>query len=162
MKPIGYWTIAAADAEKLRPEVVERIREQLRAATDEGQEVIVVEGMRLIWMVAEIAGYVRAEITTEIYQELERAYAKHGRDRWGRHEAYAIILEELEEAWDAIKADAPPERVRAELIQVAAMVYRYLETGDRYLSQTWTTIPDGDPGPIGTEPAHDNPARGRL
>ena len=74
----------------------------------------------------------RGDIQRAIERELEHAYAKHGRERWGRHEAYAIILEELEEAWEAIKSDAPSADVQAELVQVAAMCYRYLETGDRY------------------------------
>lgn len=64
--------------------------------------------------------------------EVERAYAKHGRDQWGRHEFYAILKEEVDELWDAIKADEPQEQVLAELVQVAAMCLRYAETGDRY------------------------------
>jgi NTP pyrophosphatase (non-canonical NTP hydrolase) len=74
----------------------------------------------------------RERIMTMITDELDRAYAKHGRDQWGRHEFYAILKEEIDELWDAIKADMPMEEVRAEAIQVAAMVIRYLETGDRY------------------------------
>jgi len=67
-----------------------------------------------------------------IASELDRAYAKHGRGQWGRHEFYAILKEEVDEMWDAIKADDPIEDVRNEAIQIAAMVFRYLETGDRY------------------------------
>jgi N-acetylglucosamine kinase-like BadF-type ATPase len=64
--------------------------------------------------------------------ELERAYAKHGKAQWGRHEFYAILKEEVDELWDAIKDDAPHKKVEVEAIQIAAMVFRYLETGDRY------------------------------
>lgn len=60
--------------------------------------------------------------------ELDRAYAKHGRERWSRHEFYAILLEEVEELWDAIKGDEPMDRVESELVQVAAMCFRYFET----------------------------------
>jgi NTP pyrophosphatase (non-canonical NTP hydrolase) len=60
--------------------------------------------------------------------ELERAYAKHGKASWTRHEFYGILKEEVDELWEAIKKDQPPKRVRAEAIQVAAMVFRYLET----------------------------------
>jgi len=74
----------------------------------------------------------RELIIQEIARELERAYTKHGRDQWGRHEWYAITKEELDEAWDAVKADAPQAELCAEIIQVAAMCIRYLETGDRY------------------------------
>lgn len=74
----------------------------------------------------------RSELFEAIENELELAYRKHGRDPWGRHEWYAITLEELDEAWAAIKADRPYAELRAEIIQVAAMCLRYLETGDRY------------------------------
>lgn len=74
----------------------------------------------------------RMSLLRSIAGELEHAYRKHGRDPWGRHEFYAILLEEVEELWEAIKADAPQEEVLAELRQVAAMCFRYVETGDRY------------------------------
>lgn len=63
-----------------------------------------------------------------IAKELDRAYSKHGRDPWSRHEFYAILLEEVDELWEAIKKDESPERVKAELTQVAAMCFRYWET----------------------------------
>lgn len=69
---------------------------------------------------------------TAVRDELTRAYAKHGGQQWGRHEFYGILKEEVDELWDAIKADEPFSRVRDEAIQVAAMPVRYLETGDRY------------------------------
>lgn len=75
----------------------------------------------------------RQSIMQAISHELDHAYGKHGRDQWGRHEFYAILKEEVDEMWDAIKADDPIEHVRKEAIQIAAMVVRYLETGDRYL-----------------------------
>ena len=78
----------------------------------------------------------RVEILAAIEAELIRAYAKHGSEPWGRHEWYAITLEELEEAWADIKGDRPQAQLEAEIIQVAAMCIRYLETGDRYRSQT--------------------------
>lgn len=74
----------------------------------------------------------RAKIVERIAAELDRAYAKHGREQWGRHEFYAIIKEELDEVWDNIKADGRQDELANEIIQVAAMAFRYLETGDRY------------------------------
>lgn len=74
----------------------------------------------------------RNEIYRRIDAELDRAYAKHGRPQWGRHEFYGIAKEEFDEMWDKIKLDEPQECVEAEAIQVAAMVVRYLETRDRY------------------------------
>ena len=41
------------------------------------------------------------------------------------HEGYAIVLEELEEAWDEIKSNNP-ERAKTEMRQVAAMALRFL------------------------------------
>lgn len=72
------------------------------------------------------------QVAHAIMCELERAYAKHGREQWGRHEFYAILKEEVDELWEDIKSDAPQENVRKEAIQIAAMVFRYLDTGDRY------------------------------
>ncbi|MCK9281558.1 MAG: hypothetical protein M0P71_13110 [Melioribacteraceae bacterium] len=45
------------------------------------------------------------------------------------HEAYAVIKEELDELWDEIKKSKDlrgSELIRKELIQVGAMVVRYL------------------------------------
>lgn len=74
----------------------------------------------------------RGILMARIGAELDRAYAKHGRDPWGRHEFYAILKEEVDELWDAIKRDAPDAELLPEIIQVAAMCFRYVETGDRY------------------------------
>lgn len=74
----------------------------------------------------------RQGLYARISAELDHAYAKHGREPWGRHEFYGILKEEVDELWDAIKGDEPYDNVRAEAIQVAAMCIRYLETGDRY------------------------------
>lgn len=74
----------------------------------------------------------RAKIVELIAAELDRAYAKHGTEQWGRHEFFAILKEEVDEVWDSIKADEPQEPLVKEIIQVAAMAFRYLETGDRY------------------------------
>lgn len=76
----------------------------------------------------------RERMFAAIAAELDRAYEKHGTEPWSRHEFYAILKEEVDELWDDIKADAPQDRVLAELIQVAAMCVRYYETGDRHRS----------------------------
>lgn len=74
----------------------------------------------------------RGEFWTRVQMEINGAYRKHGAEPWGRHEFYAILKEEVDELWDAIKSDAPQQEVEAELVQVAAMCLRYYETGDRY------------------------------
>ena len=63
-------------------------------------------------------------------EELVRAEGKHHRFHSG-HEGYAVLREELDELWDAVKAsksythyaDGP---VIAEAVQVAAMALRFL------------------------------------
>lgn len=58
--------------------------------------------------------------------ELQRAIAKHGVFN-SPHEAYAVILEELDELWDEVKRNnGRKEFALAEAIQVAAMGVRYV------------------------------------
>jgi len=43
-----------------------------------------------------------------------------------RHEGYAVIKEELDELWDAIKENATNDLVEEEAVQVGAMALRFL------------------------------------
>ncbi len=62
-------------------------------------------------------------ICSEFMSELDRARSKHPKPFNSAHEGYAIILEELEEAWEEIKKqERSNAKVRKELIQVGAMV----------------------------------------
>lgn len=70
----------------------------------------------------------REALFARINAELDRAYAKHGRVPWSRHEFYAVLLEEVDELWDDVKADASREHMDKEIVQVAAMCFRYWET----------------------------------
>lgn len=70
----------------------------------------------------------RQEFFDAVSTELDRAYAKHGNASWTRHEFYGVIAEEFEEMWDDIKADAPREQLDKEIVQVAAMCARFVET----------------------------------
>lgn len=67
-----------------------------------------------------------------VFEQVRAAFEKHGRKQWGRHEFYAILKEEVDELWDSIKADEPQESVCREALQIASVIFRYLETGDRY------------------------------
>jgi hypothetical protein len=51
-------------------------------------------------------------------------------DLHSNHEAYAVIKEEMDELWDEIKKSKDVKgnnQIRHELIQIGAMVVRYLE-----------------------------------
>lgn len=57
--------------------------------------------------------------------ELDRAKNKFPRPRSSAHEGYAVLLEEVDEAWDAIKAN-DVAHAKKEMIQVAAMAIRFI------------------------------------
>ncbi len=64
------------------------------------------------------------ELIGKVRHELHRAQTIHPRMN-GPHEAYAVILEELDEYWDEVKKKKPDrEKMRTELIQAAAMCLR--------------------------------------
>src|ERR1700722_16899223 len=65
-----------------------------------------------------------APIVREVLDELDRATALHGPFH-SSHEGWAVLLEEVEELWDEIRAN-DPVKARKEAIQVAAMALRYL------------------------------------
>ena len=77
-----------------------------------------------------------------IREEMDRAEQKHHGFHSG-HEGYAVIREELDELWDAIKADKQYLRYSGatanEAVQVAAMALRFLvnlcddDSADAYL-----------------------------
>ena len=57
------------------------------------------------------------EVLETVKQEYLKARRKHP-PLHSSHEGYAVLLEELEEWWDSVKADKPDDK---ELIQIAAM-----------------------------------------
>jgi len=70
-----------------------------------------------------------ANLSEEIADEFEKASLKFPAFA-SEHEGYAILLEEVDELWEAIKLNQKkPERhnqCRKECIQVAAMALRFL------------------------------------
>jgi hypothetical protein len=64
------------------------------------------------------------DIMHEVYEELKKAMTFH-QSMFDAHQGYAIILEELDEAWLEIKCN-DKKRTREEMIQVAAMAIRFL------------------------------------
>jgi len=61
-----------------------------------------------------------------IQQEVFDAIGKHGDVHFhSPHEGYAVLLEEVDELWDEVKADNV-EKARQEAVQVAAMAVRFI------------------------------------
>ena len=64
------------------------------------------------------------KIMSEFYRASELYPTLHS-----NHEAYAVIKEEVDELWDEIKKEKSirgNEKIKTELIQIGAMVVRYL------------------------------------
>lgn len=65
--------------------------------------------------------------TEDVQAELVHARAIHG-PIVSHHEAYAVLLEEIEEYWDEVKLKNKNfGRMYAELVQVAAVAQRIVE-----------------------------------
>lgn len=63
----------------------------------------------------------------EADEELARARAKHAAMH-SAHEGYAVILEELDELWEEVRAQKQDKAaMRKEALQVAAMALRFVE-----------------------------------
>lgn len=77
----------------------------------------------------------RAAILIEVQIEVERA-KKHGEKFASLHEAYGVILEELDEVWDITRQkrrDRDPRALREEFIQLAAMAVKAIESLDNFI-----------------------------
>ena len=68
-----------------------------------------------------------SESAEEILNEVQRAKAIWRDNFKNYHEAYAVILEEVDELWDEIKKkNQDKEKIRQEAIQSAAMLLRLI------------------------------------
>ena len=68
--------------------------------------------------------YPEESIYSDVARAVEKAQAKHAAMR-NAHEAYAVLLEEVDEFWDEVKAQHQnPVAMRKELLHVAAMAVR--------------------------------------
>lgn len=63
-------------------------------------------------------------VVHQVVSEVQRARSLHPKFN-SAHEAYAVILEELDEVWDEIKANNT-SKAKVEMVQVAAMAFRFL------------------------------------
>jgi hypothetical protein len=62
-------------------------------------------------------------VVNAVVNELTKAYYKFPLTQHSLHEGYGVLLEEVDEAWDEIKANNHGD-AKKELIQVAAMAIR--------------------------------------
>ena len=76
-------------------------------------------------MTEPVIPVIRPEIRLLISNELAMASDKYPPFK-SDHEGYAVILEELDEMWDAIKGN-DASGARAEAVQVAAMAIRFIQ-----------------------------------
>jgi len=63
----------------------------------------------------------------------------HGEKFASLHEAWAVIFEELNEVWEITlmkRRDRDPEALRKELIQVAAMAVKAIESMESFVGGT--------------------------
>lgn len=66
------------------------------------------------------------DVIAEVGEQLLKARNKHAPMR-GPHEGYAVILEELDELWDLVKAQKhDPVEMKKEALHVAAMAARFV------------------------------------
>jgi len=67
-------------------------------------------------------------VLNAITAEISKSERDHGPGFHSDHEAYAVLLEELDEVWDWVKmrkADRDREKMVKELVQVAAVATRW-------------------------------------
>jgi NTP pyrophosphatase (non-canonical NTP hydrolase) len=77
-----------------------------------------------------------------IDDEISHAKAKHGEKPFNStHEGFAVLKEEVDELWDAVKSDASNEQLRVEAVQVAAMAIRFINELTYYAQRNNETRP---------------------
>ena len=76
-----------------------------------------------------------AALLSEIQWEVERS-KMHGEKFASLHEAYAVILEELDEVWDIARRkrrDRDPTEIRKEMVQIAAMAVKTVKSLENFV-----------------------------
>ena len=64
------------------------------------------------------------QLSLQVKEELTKAMAKH-KCMNSAHEAYAVILEEVDEFWDEVKSQTlDKEKAKKEILQISAMAQR--------------------------------------
>ena len=76
-----------------------------------------------------------ARILFDVVREQQRA-EMHGERFASLHEAYAVILEELDEVWEITRQkrrDRSREAIRKEMVQIAAMALKAIGSMDNFV-----------------------------
>ena len=84
---------------------------------------------------ARVETPMREGILKAINSEVDRAKC-HGEKFASLHEAYAVILEELDEVWDITRQkrrDRSAVELRKEFVQIGAMAVKALESLDQFV-----------------------------
>jgi hypothetical protein len=71
-------------------------------------------------------GEIRGAAVGWATKALDFAYSKHPRRHASYHESYAVLLEEVEELWEAVRKDESAWRIASEAVQVAASAMRLI------------------------------------
>lgn len=82
-----------------------------------------------------LLSHIGGELAEAIDNELMASF-RHGKTFATLHEAYAVILEELDEIWDVTrqkKRDRDAEALRKELIQLAAMAIKAVKSMENFV-----------------------------
>lgn len=77
-------------------------------------------------------------LAEEIDTELSSA-KRHGESFYSLHEAYGVILEEVDEVWDVAKQkkrNRDRDALRKEFIQIAAMAIKAIHSMDSFVGGT--------------------------
>jgi hypothetical protein len=113
-----------------------RKEEKMTTRTDEHLETdLRLEGRQQKRLQDEKAYGPGENIYLQIQAEVARA-ARHGEHFASLHEAYAVMLEEVDEVWDIARQkrrDRDELELRKELIQIAAMVVKALASIENFV-----------------------------
>ena len=79
--------------------------------------------------------HIGLNLASAIDDEIARSY-KHDEVFASLHEAYAVILEELDEVWDITRLkrkNRDADKLREEFIQIAAMAIKAIQSMDNFV-----------------------------
>ncbi len=69
----------------------------------------------------------KSQSLKEVLEHYQNIKIRHPENYASRHEAYGILMEEVDELWDEIKTNAPTERFKSEVLDAIVVLVRVLE-----------------------------------